>query len=194
MKKIELYIIWIAGLFVTACSDNNDDTAAQAWKQANEQAFSEITRNSEYTELKSPGNNGSIYYKVLEKGNGTKPVYYTSAVSIYYKGFFVAADAAKGIAKGTVFQQKIFDDGTPYMVLVNSSTLLEGVRVALQHMVKGDKWEIWIPYQLGHGTSDAVDYYLLGSSGTDASVSTIPGYSTLVYELEVTEVYGVEEI
>jgi FKBP-type peptidyl-prolyl cis-trans isomerase len=46
-------------------------------------------------------------------------------------------------------------------------------------MVKGDKWEIWVPYQLAYGRT--------GSSDSD---NTIPGYSTLVYEIEIVSVDG----
>ena len=52
-------------------------------------------------------------------------------------------------------------------------------------MVEGDKWEIWIPYQLGGGKSKA-STLTLGFGG--ASRPPIPAYSTLVFEIEVVEV------
>ncbi|MDR3262259.1 MAG: FKBP-type peptidyl-prolyl cis-trans isomerase [Tannerella sp.] len=175
MKKNILYILTL--LLLAACS-KDDDSAVEEWQLQNEQAFNAIAKNPEYTEIKSPGNNGSIYYKVLQKGTGTKPIYYTSTVGAYYKGWFVAAYADKGITAGTVFDQKLFDDGTPLQTVVGTG-VIGGWTVALQHMVEGDKWEIWIPYQLGYGVS-----------GSEA----IPGYSTLAFEIEVVKVYGVEEL
>jgi FKBP-type peptidyl-prolyl cis-trans isomerase len=43
-------------------------------------------------------------------------------------------------------------------------------------MVKGDKWEVVIPYHLAYG---------------EKGNSSIPGYSTLAFEIEVMNVVGV---
>jgi peptidylprolyl isomerase/FKBP-type peptidyl-prolyl cis-trans isomerase FklB len=142
----------------------------------------------EYKELRSPGNEGSIYYKVLKAGQGTDSIYFTSIVSCYYKGWYIADYPEYNITSGDKFRQQLFDDGPPVSFTVKDSyisstgwTITAGWKTALQHMVKGDKWEIWEPYQLGHGRNDY----------TIASSLKIPGYSTLVYELEVTNVIGV---
>jgi FKBP-type peptidyl-prolyl cis-trans isomerase len=37
----------------------------------------------------------------------------------------------------------------------------------------GDKWEVWIPQELGYGTTGSGE---------------IPGYSTLVFEMELVEI------
>ncbi|MDR2627856.1 MAG: FKBP-type peptidyl-prolyl cis-trans isomerase [Dysgonamonadaceae bacterium] len=184
MKKIGLYLIWIAALTLTTCNDDTDDTAAtEAWKLANEQTFNAIASNPAYTELKSPGNTGSIYYRVLEKGEGTKPVYYTSVVSFYYKGWFVASNATGSITKGQIAGQKLFDDGEPLAVEVSSAYLREGLQIALQHMVKGDKWEVWIPSHLAGQMTD-----------TDVPTFSTPAFSTLAFEIEVREVYGIDDL
>ncbi|MDR0756579.1 MAG: FKBP-type peptidyl-prolyl cis-trans isomerase [Tannerella sp.] len=200
MKKINLYTtLLLLAAIATSCSDSeNDDAIMAEWKAANEQAWNEITRNPEYTELKSPGNNGSIYYRVLKKGDGQKKIYYTSRVGVYYKGWFVASSSDLNISKGKVFDQKLFDDGTPsvFAVSIAGSTYdsyyytytppiptEEGWTIALQHMVKGDKWEIWIPSQLAHGKTGKVD-----SNNNQIT----PGYSTLAFEIEVTNVAGID--
>ncbi|MDR3269774.1 MAG: FKBP-type peptidyl-prolyl cis-trans isomerase [Tannerella sp.] len=194
MKKIQqfnparpqhlfLYIICI--VLLAAC--NKDDASTDdAWRTANEQAFNALAHNTEYTEIKAPSNGGSIYYKSLQKGEGTKPIYYTSYVQVYYKGWYVVTDAEKGITAGDVFDQRLSDTSTPLAVSVNpansetsgASSVIEGWQVALQHMVEGDKWEIWIPSELSYGST---------ASGT------MPGYTTLAFEIEVVKVYGVEE-
>jgi FKBP-type peptidyl-prolyl cis-trans isomerase FklB len=53
------------------------------------------------------------------------------------------------------------------------SALIQGVSTALMYMHKGDYWRIYIPYQLGY------DNQKKGS---------IPAYSTLVYEINLTEI------
>lgn len=65
----------------TACSKSEDDSA-ERWRTANDAAFAAVKRDASYTELKSPGNEGSVYYKELKKGTGTKPILFTSTVKI----------------------------------------------------------------------------------------------------------------
>ena len=165
----------------TGCGDDEEDNYADVWKTANDAAFNAIKTNSEYHELKSTGNEGSIYYKVITKGNGTKPIYYTSTVSCYYKGLFVADYPKYDIKNGDAYiTQKLFDNGSPITISVSSisSLLGNGCKVALQSMVEGDKWEIWMPYQLGFGASD----YQNSTYGI-----SVPAYSTIVCEIEITK-------
>lgn len=176
MKKYSLLMIFaVVFLSITTCKNDKDDNL-ERWMIANLTAFNAIKTNPEYKELKSAGNEGSIYYKVLEKGNGTDSIRYTSRVRCFYKGYFIAEYPEYKIKSGTVFDQRLFDDGPAAIFAVNG--VIGGWKTALQHMVKGDKWEIWIPYQLGYGRS--------GSS------SSIPGYSTLVFEMEIIDVASVD--
>ena len=179
MKKYRFYIgLILTALFITACSKDDVDPIVEAWKQQNEQAFNDLARNPEFTELKSPGNNGSIYCRVLHKGEG-KPLFYTSRVEVYYKGWFVVTNADKNIKAGDVFDQQLFDDGKAYKLAVSVEGMdanneyrapIMGWTIALQYMVEGDKWEIWIPSQLGYRDEDQ---------------GNIPSYSTLAFEIEV---------
>ena len=179
MKKYGLFPIIFTIVFcsISSCKKEKDDHL-ERWMIANLTAFNAIKANPEYKELASPGNEGSIYYKVLEKGEGTDSIMYTSLVSCFYKGYFVADYPEFYITKGTAFDQRLFDDGPPAYFTVNG--VVNGWKTALQHMVKGDKWEIWIPYQLGYGRS--------------GSGNSIPGYSTLVFELEIVNVAGVDNL
>jgi peptidylprolyl isomerase/FKBP-type peptidyl-prolyl cis-trans isomerase FklB len=176
---------------IASCDDSNDDEILNVWKTANEQALNDIARNPEYTELKSPGNNGSLYYRILQKGDGKKPIYYTSRVRVYYKGWFVVTNQDLNITKGKVFDQKLFDDGEPatfavsqagstydtYTGYYSPSFPIEGWTITLQYMVKGDKWEVWIPSQLAYGQNGS---------------NQIPGNSVLTFEIEVTDVMGID--
>ena len=83
---------------------------------------------------------------------------------------------------GTVFDHKEFDDGIPFSCTPSPtvasedskySSVISGWTVALQHMVEGDKWEVWIPQGLGYGST---------------AYGSIPAYSTLIFEIEVVEV------
>ena len=181
----------------TACSKTEDDSA-ERWRTANDAAFAAIKRDAAYTEIKSPGHEGSIYYKELKKGTGTKPILFTSAVSLYARGWFVADyPDNKYIRQGTVFQSWQEADGVPFTTLVSSVgvppkgfsayTLTKGVRVALQYMHEGDRWEVWVPYTLGLGENDGS---LFRSVMPSATATRIPAYSTLVFEIEVVGVHS----
>lgn len=181
----------------TACSKSEDDSA-ERWRTANDAAFAAVKRDAAYTELKSPGHEGSIYYKELKKGAGTKPILYTSTVSLYARGRFVADyPDNKYIRQGAVFQSWLEADGVPFTTLVSNvglipsgfsaHTLTKGVRVALQYMHEGDKWEVWVPYTLGLGEDEGSVFRSVMPSAT---ATRIPAYATLVFEIEVVGVHS----
>jgi len=58
------------------------------------------------------------------------------------------------------------------------SGVVDGFTTALQHMRKGDRWKVYIPYQLGYGES---------------ANSSIPGYSTLVFDITLNNFWHVGE-
>ena len=183
MKKIAICLMAITvSCCITSCGDDKEDHLNQ-WMMANVNAFNAIKVNPEYRELLSPGNEGSIYYKVLQAGNGTDSIKYTSIVTCYYKGWLIADYPFYNIQTGYVFDQRLFDDGPPLQFALNS--LVNGWKTALQHMTKGDKWEIWIPYQLGYGRTGSYDSY--------TGALKIPGYSTLVFEMEIVNVKGIDD-
>jgi peptidylprolyl isomerase/FKBP-type peptidyl-prolyl cis-trans isomerase FklB len=179
MKKYGFYLIMmLVTLFVGASCSDDDDDRLNEWMVANQVAFNAIKANPEYRELRSPGNEGSIYYKVITKGEGTDSIYYTSTVTCYYKGWFVADYPEYGIENGTVFDRKLFDDGAPFSFFVGATgsyAVRTGWKTAVQNMVKGDKWEVWMPYQLAYGRTGS---------------GSIPGYSTLAFEIEIVTVDG----
>ena len=183
MKKYGIYLITFVTsiLCTTSCSDDKDNHR-ERWMIDNISAYNSIKTNPEYKELKSLGNEGSIYYKVLKEGEGTDSIYYSSAVLCYYKGWLIADYPEFNLKNGHVFDRALFDDGAPASFYVNG--VVAGWKTALQHMVKGDKWEIWVPYQLGYGKGDQVNDY--------TGAVTIPGYSTLVFELEIVDSIGAE--
>lgn len=99
-----------------------------------------------------------IYYKVLTKGKGDG-VHPTprSIVTAHYTGRTINGkkfDSSRG--------------GTP--LAIRLCDLIEGWIVAMQQMCVGDKWEVYIPAEMGYGKY---------------SQPGIPGGSTLVFEIEL---------
>ena len=99
-----------------------------------------------------------IYYKVLNSGNndGKHPTP-RSIVTVHYTGW-------------TINGKKFDSSRAGVPVAFRLSELIEGWIIAIQQMCVGDKWEIYIPAELGYGKF---------------SQPGIPGGSTLVFEIEL---------
>lgn len=99
-----------------------------------------------------------IYCKVIHSGrNDGKHPSERSVVTAHYTGRTIDGkefDSSRG--------------GVPVAFRLNE--LIEGWIIALQHMCVGDKWEIYIPAELGYGKY---------------SQPGIPAHSTLIFELEL---------
>ena len=185
MKKIVQYlVIFIVICSFASCKEEEKDNHEERWMITNIEAINKIRANPEYKGLQSPGNEGSIYYKALKSGEGTDTIRYTSIVSCYYKGWFVADYEHRNIKAGDLFEQKLIDDGPPGYFTFNDVSSISGYKTALQHMVKGDKWEIWMPYQLAYGRT--------GTTNMEGK-TVVPPYSTLVFEIEVVDVFKVDD-
>ena len=99
-----------------------------------------------------------IYYKVLVEGSadGKHPTP-RSIVTVHYTGSTIDGkqfDSSRG--------------GVP--LAIRFCDLIEGWIIAMQQMCIGDKWEVYIPAEMGYGK--------LSQPG-------IPGGSTLIFEIEL---------
>lgn len=102
-----------------------------------------------------------LQYEVLKSGKGPKPKA-TDKVVTHYHGTLI---------NGTVFDSSV-NRGEPITFGLNQ--VIKGWQEALQLMSVGDKWKLFIPYQLAYGEK--------GSGGI------IPGYSALIFEVELLEI------
>ena len=99
-----------------------------------------------------------IYYKVLAEGqNDGRHPSPRSIVTAHYTGWTIDGkkfDSSRG--------------GAP--LAIRLCDLIEGWIVAMQHMCVGDRWEVYIPAEMGYGKF---------------SQPGIPGGSTLIFEIEL---------
>lgn len=100
----------------------------------------------------------NIYYKVIKSGNPSAPVpNRNSVVTVHYVGKTINGrtfDSSRGGA-------------APAMRL---RELIQGWIIALQHMHVGDRWEIYLPAEMGYGRF---------------SQPGIPAGSTLIFDIEL---------
>ena len=99
------------------------------------------------------------YYKVVAEGrnDGKHPTLH-SVITVHYTGWTIDGkqfDSSRG--------------GVPLAIRMRD--LIEGWIIALQQMCVGDKWEVYIPAEMGYGKF---------------SQPGIPGNSTLIFEIELT--------
>lgn len=126
----------------------------------------------------SPKITDYIYVEELEKGDGTETPLFTDTVRVAYRGRYIPT---KSYADGLIFEQTFvndFDWLTAGTTKFMAGSLVNGFTTALMNMHEGDRWLVHIPYTLGYGTSDHK-----GSS------STIPGYTDLVFEIALFDVW-----
>lgn len=104
---------------------------------------------------------GGIFYKVISEGKGLGGITPMSVVTVHYRGSLVSGH--------------VFDDSwtrsCPDAFRVN--TLIDGFQTALCNMRIGDRWTVYIPWQKGYGKRSEGD---------------IPGFSTLIFEIELIHV------
>lgn len=102
-----------------------------------------------------------LQYRVMNEGNGKSPAP-TDQVTTHYHGKLI---------DGTVFDSSV-NRGTPATFPVNG--VIQGWQEALPMMKEGDKWELFIPYNLAYGEN--------GAGGT------IPPFATLIFEVELISI------
>merc|ERR1712086_764745 len=105
-----------------------------------------------------------LQYKVLRKGPGINHPTADSSCECHYEGTLI---------DGTEFDSS-YKRGSPTSFAPNQ--VIKGWTEAMQLMVEGDKWEMYIPSDLAYGER--------------GSPSKIPGGSALVFRMEIIKIKG----
>lgn len=120
-------------------------------------AFLETNKKAEGVKTTASG----LQYKVINTGKGKVPSA-TDKVTVHYTGKLI---------DGTVFDSSV-ERNDPITFELNG--VIPGWTEALQLMHEGDKWMLYIPYELAYGERGAGEQ--------------IPPYSTLIFEVELIKV------
>ena len=105
-----------------------------------------------------------LQYKVLNEGNGTEHPTIDSPCQVNYEGQLI---------DGTVFDSS-YARGEPSTFAPNQ--VIEGWTEAMQMMVVGDKWELYIPSELAYGDR--------------GYPPVIPGGDVLIFQMELLDIQG----
>eukprot|EP00413_Alexandrium_margalefii_P037696 CAMPEP_0204581696 /NCGR_PEP_ID=MMETSP0661-20131031/44798_1 /ASSEMBLY_ACC=CAM_ASM_000606 /TAXON_ID=109239 /ORGANISM="Alexandrium margalefi, Strain AMGDE01CS-322" /LENGTH=227 /DNA_ID=CAMNT_0051590913 /DNA_START=61 /DNA_END=744 /DNA_ORIENTATION=- len=109
-----------------------------------------------------------LQYKVLRAGEGSDHPTADSPCECHYEG-----RTAKEWPSGEKFDSS-YDRGSPTTFAPNQ--VIKGWTEAMQLMVEGDKWEMYIPSELGYGDS--------------GSPPKIGGGDVLVFTMEIMKITG----
>ncbi|MBQ9499406.1 MAG: FKBP-type peptidyl-prolyl cis-trans isomerase [Bacteroidales bacterium] len=131
-----------------------------------------------------------VFCKKLTATEGAHPLY-TDKVSAYYCGSYLTGDVFDSNFSGYVATDtnleghsklpQVYDTPStftikPTVTSTGTSGLVEGWIAALQYMREGERWMLYVPYQSGYGAKP------------DATRITVPGYSTLIFDIILSEI------
>ncbi len=192
MKKSILWVIGLlfsASLVVTSCDETDGAVNPYFnWVERNQlyidsiakvaQANPEQWRMIHTYKFDAPmgdlsfDTNDYIYCKVLEKGTGTVRPVYTDSVSTHYRGQLIPLYNGSTVVFDQSYKGELNTDFAQ-PVTFSVQGVIEGWTTALQHMVEGDRWEVYIPSRLGYG---------------QAAMDAIPTNSTLIFDMQLVKV------
>lgn len=180
-------------LLFTSCDETEEVNKYADWRNRNEAFIDSLKRVYDaktdpeliqiipYAEKNYP-----IYAKKLKTVTSGETPLYTDSVYTYYRGMLIN-EAVFGAATTPRYYTKlyqsldIFDKNfageepnafeSPTKFLVNG--VVAGWREVLQRMKVGERWEIYVPWQQGYGSSVS---------------GTIPAYSTLIFDVNLVSI------
>ncbi len=130
--------------------------ARKAYKESNKKFLINLAKSENITSLDK-----RVLYRVIQSGEGKVSPTMSDVVSIHYRGALI---------DGSEFDSTL---NSSYPEVFRVRELIEGMQIALQRMVVGDKWEIFIPYDVGYG---------------DKGVDKILPFSTLIFEIKLISI------
>ena len=190
-------ILWILGLLfsvslaVTSCEETEGVVDPYyKWQERNERYIDSIAQVAKANPDKwrvilsykiTPDLNNLqqktsdyIYCRMLEKGEGTMKPIYTDSVITHYRGKLIPLYDGSEVVFDQSFKGELNTE-TAVPVGFAVGGVIVGWTTALQEMVEGDRWEVYIPQGLGYGQT--------------GSGSSIPAYSTLIFDMKLEKFY-----
>ena len=185
-------LLFVASFSITSCdeTDGVEDPYAN-WEERNQRYIDSIATVAKTNQGNGVGQwkivrsyklpdlglneiekvNDNVYCKIIKVGDGTESPLYTDSVRVNYRGRLI---------NDVVFDQSYqgeLDPDAATPVGFGVGKVITGWTTALMEgfgdMKVGDRWEVYIPYQLAYGRS---------------ATSGIPAYSTLIFDMNLVEV------
>ena len=178
-------------LLASCSSDTSDYDPYHDWQARNAAWYEQIADSArrggdDWLMLKaltkSPGyqssqTTDSICVHILNRGTGTICPIFNDSVRISFRGWLMPIQEADGALKEVVFTQTYYGDYNPALAapqLAAVSGFTSGFATALQYMVEGDDWMVYIPQQLFYGSEVK---------------GVIPAYSAARFRIQLIAIY-----
>lgn len=121
----------------------------------------------------------TICVEIVEKGEGSGPPLYTDSVRVNYQlRELPTASYPEGRVQDhsgySERTEEIFSAELGIPATLRVSNTVDGFTTALMHMHIGDRWRIYVPWQLGYGAS---------------TVQQLHGYSMLRFDVQLKAYY-----
>ncbi len=127
----------------------------------------------------------SICVRIVARGTGTVSPVWTDTVRVNFRAWLMpstykvynADNVEVDSLMQEIFSQSYygeFSNETAAPQLLSLGSTIEGYSTALQYMVEGDDWMVYIPQELAYG---------------ETSSDAVPAYSTLLFRLNLVAVY-----
>lgn len=123
----------------------------------------------------------SICVHILTRGQGQYSAAFTDSVSLNFRGWTMPTEYLNENGDPElmqpIFAQSYYGTYNPVTATpqkMSVSGTIDGFSTALQYMVEGDDWLVYIPQKMAYA---------------DKESSTIPAYSTLLYRMHVVTVH-----
>ena len=117
---------------------------------------------------------------------GTTSPNYTDYVQVHYRAWlmpseYISEDDVTKEERMLIFSQTYYGDFNPATAVpltMSVENLIEGFQTAMQYMVEGDEWYVYIPQQLGYKAEES---------------NAVPANSTLLYLVNLVGIYEKQE-
>ncbi len=189
-KNYLLPLMLLLLVFFTSCEETKEAGKYDNWRARNEAVLDSLQNvydtQPDHGGLQSVAaltdTSVKLFYKKITSNNEGEIPFYTSSVTAFYRVKLINGDILGQNFSGK--NPSEFDSPSTYLV---SSFLgydmTYGYVDILQYMRKGERWEVYIPYEVGYGTSEHTNNAMKGGT-----VSSCPGYSLLIFDVQLEDV------
>ena len=185
-ERLKVSVKWFLPLFLftflplLSCSESEDEVTNEYanWQTRNEAYIADIAKKCQRVKVFTKDQQAEgpvsdyVYYEVVEQGEGGESPYYSDTIRISYRGRLIPTTS---YPEGFVFDQTYTGQFSWQTTGVSTSLttgFVDGFTTILQHMHRGDRWRVYIPYQLGYNTTKK---------------DNIPVYSTLIFDIALID-------
>lgn len=183
----------------TSCAESDNSVEEYVdWQQRNADYFTQMYNTAQQaisagssqwklipTFSKQTGGNLSatdhIVVEVLHEGSGSGCPIYTDTTRVHYScSILPTTSHPEGHMVDKSFTGSTLNLATDVPLKSALNTTVDGWTTAVMKMHIGDRWRVYVPYNLGYGVTNRTN---------DSKDITVPAYSTLIFDLTLAAYY-----